>query len=191
MPVHHSGKSIFQIQHEFNQFQRTLPNLIGAEAVNFFKFSFRRQGFVDKGGNKKWEKRKQSGGKNAGRAILTQSGRLRRSIRVVAKGFGFVKVGTDVPYAQIHNEGGTIQKAVSVRAHERHVHRGDTIEEEYTTKKGKKKKRTIKLQRVEKVRAHTRQMNTTIPQRQFIGESEFLTKRLTSKIEEKLKNIFL
>ena len=191
MPVQHSGKSIFQIQQEFNQFQRTLPQFIGTEAVNFFKFSFRRQGFVDKGGNKKWQKRKNSGGKNAGRAILTQSGRLRRSIRIVASGFSFVKVGTDVPYAQIHNEGGTIKGTVSVRAHERHVHRGDTIQEEYTVKKGKTKKRTIKLQRVEKVRAHTRTMNTTIPQRQFIGESDFLEKRLTAKIEAKLKDIIL
>ena len=62
------------------------------------------------------------------------SGRLKKSIRRIRVTQNSVTIGTDVPYAQIHNEGGTIKKTVSVKS-------------------------------------HRRKMNTTIPQRQFIGES--------------------
>ncbi len=53
--------------------------------------------------------RKRKDKKRPGRAILMNRGRLRNSIRGTIQGDTIV-FGTDVPYAKIHNEGGTIQR---------------------------------------------------------------------------------
>lgn len=83
----------------------TFPVLAGNEAVNFFQDSFRKQGFA--GVNQQtWKKRKTDKNKHdTGRAILVKSGRLKRSIRRMRADWQSVIVGTDVPYAEIHNEG--------------------------------------------------------------------------------------
>jgi phage gpG-like protein len=84
--------------------------LIGNEAKNFFVNSWRLQGFDDKS-VQKWVARKKQDKKRAGRAILVDSGDLRRSIirEPVNKSQLSVKISTDVPYAKIHNEGLTMK----------------------------------------------------------------------------------
>jgi phage gpG-like protein len=79
--------------------------LIGNEAKNFFVNSFRLQGFEDRT-VEKWKPRKKEG-KRKGRAILVDSGDLRRSIirQPVNKAQLSVKISTDLVYAKIHNEG--------------------------------------------------------------------------------------
>lgn len=80
--------------------------LIGNEAKNFFVNSFRLQGFEDKS-VEKWKPRKTQTKRNIGRAILVQSGDLRRSIirQPVNKANLSVKISTDLVYAKVHNEG--------------------------------------------------------------------------------------
>ena len=80
--------------------------LIGNEAKNFFVNSFRVQGFEDKSVDK-WKPRKKQTKRNIGRAILVQSGDLRRSIirQPVNKANLSVKISTDLVYAKVHNEG--------------------------------------------------------------------------------------
>ncbi len=75
--------------------------VIGTAAVNDAKENFRRQGFA----GVPWAHRKTDGRKDKGRAILVKSGHLRNSIRIVSIGSGSVTIGTDVPYARVHNEG--------------------------------------------------------------------------------------
>lgn len=84
--------------------------LIGNEAKNFFVNSFRKQGFEDRS-VVKWKPRKKQDKKRAGRAILVDSGDLRRSIirEPVNKSQLQVKISTDLPYAKIHNEGGMMK----------------------------------------------------------------------------------
>ncbi len=81
--------------------------LIGNEAKNFFVASFRKQGFDDRN-VQPWKPRKKEG-KRKGRAILVDSGDLRRSIvrEPVNKTQLSVKISTDLPYAKVHNEGTT------------------------------------------------------------------------------------
>ena len=81
--------------------------LIGNEAKVFFVNSFRLQGFEDRS-VQKWTPRKKQDKKRSGRAILVDSGDLRRSIirEPVNKSQLSVKISTDLPYAKIHNEGG-------------------------------------------------------------------------------------
>ncbi|MCT4698468.1 phage virion morphogenesis protein [Tenacibaculum haliotis] len=137
-------------------------NEAGVIAVRFSKDRFRKKNWVDKS-QKSWAPRKR---KTRG-SILVQSGRLKRSIRKISEGKYYVLIGTDVPYAQIHNEGGVIKTTARVRAHSR-------------TRKGRSKPI--------KIRAHTRKMNTKIPQRQFLGESAVLIRRLENHLYEQVTN---
>jgi phage gpG-like protein len=87
-----------------------IRNQAGVLAVNHFKQSFIKGGFTDNG-FEAWKIPKRKKGKNAEktrkgtRATLVKSGTLKRSIRVT-KTSGFdIAIGSDLPYAQVHNEG--------------------------------------------------------------------------------------
>lgn len=111
---------------KFSEFQRRLralkelkkilPGIVGNQARNFFVDSWAKQGFTDNALDK-WQevKRRIEGtkaykypkGKKLGRrtrAINVETGRLRRSIRILHQGFARVVVGTTIEYAQYVNE---------------------------------------------------------------------------------------
>ena len=86
--------------------QKSLNNFVvemGTDAKNHFVKSFRNQGFEDKS-IVKWKPRKRLE-QGRSRAILVKSGDLRRSIRVINKSHRSITLGSDLPYAQIHNDG--------------------------------------------------------------------------------------
>jgi len=155
---------------------RQLPDWAGREAVGFYTDSWRRQGYINTGYSK-WQARKKTDKKGQSRAILTKTGRLRRSIRDRVAGQK-VTIYTDVPYAQVHNEGLAVQAVQTVKTHKRRAHR----------RKGKKVKETT-------VQAHTRTINTQMPQRQFMDIpnkpiSPFLEKRIVAHVARALDKIF-
>lgn len=76
--------------------------VMGVEATNHFVKSFSNQGFTDETIDK-WKPRKSL--RDIGRNILIKSGNLRRSIRVKSRTFRSVVIGSDLPYAQTHNDG--------------------------------------------------------------------------------------
>lgn len=97
--------------------QKSLNDFIvvmGTDAKNHFVKSFRNQGFED-ASIEKWQPRKgeiMSSGiakvrrkDKSSRAILVKTGDLRRSIRVLNKSYRSITLGSDLPYAQIHNDG--------------------------------------------------------------------------------------
>lgn len=73
--------------------------------INFFKDSFNKQGWTDNGFTP-WPPRKTG---SDGRGILIKTTNLRDSIRVMESSPLRIVYGTSVPYAQIHNQGGTIE----------------------------------------------------------------------------------
>lgn len=152
---------------------RALPRIVGNIAVNFYKDRFSRQGWQDER-FEPWTKRKRED--RRARAILVKTGRLRRSIRIVSQTHNSVTVGTSVPYAQIHNEGGTIKANQSVKSH---------------TRKGHKRKKDEKLITVKShpVKAHSRTISTTIPKRQFMGASALLIRRIVMQVNKGLAKI--
>lgn len=92
------------------RFYRQVPNRAATIAVAFSKDRFREQAWVDVR-TERWQKRRERGRqarKNQGRAILVKSGRLKRSVRKIRVGSNVAVIGTDVPYAAIHNYGGKI-----------------------------------------------------------------------------------
>lgn len=145
-----------------NHFLSKTTSEAGIIAVQFSKDRFRQKNWVGKT-QQSWtpRKRKKSG------SILVKSGRLKRSIRKISEGKYYVLIGTDVPYAKIHNEGGVIKKTARVRAHSR-------------TRKGRNQPIKIK--------AHSRNMNIKIPKRQFMGESAVLIRRLENHLYEQVTN---
>lgn len=160
-------------QHDFitrlNNLQKAmnrLPNKVAIEAVRFSKERFEQQNWI--GDNTEpWKRRKpvSESATRSRRGILTDSGRLRRSIRKVRADSDTVVVGTDVPYAEIHNTGGTYNVSQSVKAHER-----------------KAFQRNGRPVRAHMVSAHRRSMTIHMPRRQFIGNSPYLSKRLIRMI---------
>lgn len=174
------------LQKEFKQFYRQVPRLASGTAVRFFKQNFRRQGWVYDGSISKWVKRAPGAKRNKGRAILISTGRLRRSIREIARGSDYISIGTDVEYAEIHNDGGNINGTFRVPAHVRKAHKVKA----HTRKIGGEEKRMKASTRsAAKVGSHTRKVNMKIPQRQFIGESPDVIKSVERAIFRKLDQI--
>lgn len=148
--------------HLIQKLSKKWPELAAVTAVNFSKERFIQKNWLGGDSFYKWEPRKRKGKGS----LMIKSGRLKRSIRKLKVTRNSVTIGTDVPYAEIHNEGGTINKSVNVSTHSR-------------TRKG----------RTERVRSHTRKMNVTMPERRFIGESKALTKRIERMLEKKMNDI--
>lgn len=158
---------------ELSKLYQKWTKLAAIEAVNFSKERFVRKNWVDNS-IERWKARKPSPDwaseeqKKASQrgSIMVRSGRLKRSVRKLSVTRNSVTIGTDVLYAQIHNEGGVINQKINIKAHTRE-------------RKG----------RTEQVKAHKRKRQVTIPKRQFIGESRLLLRRLERMVQLEIKNI--
>lgn len=149
------------------------PALVGGLAVQFFQDRFKRQGWLDRR-FEPWPKRKREDRNPRRRAILVKTGRLRRSIRVASRTASSVLVGTDVPYAQVHNEGFSGPVRQNVRAHNVRAH---------SRKRDGRRERV----RAHSRQAHARTMQQNIPQRRFMGESDLLNRRIERHLENELR----
>ena len=168
-----------KLQRECRQVIITLPGKMGTVIVNFSKERFRAQAWADNS-YQPWKARRRNGKKTSSRGILIKSGRLRRSIRIVRTTSNSVTVGSDVPYAQAHNEGFT--GSVSVRGHKRHNMKRRQMEV-------KGKKRNVKMSVGEfYVKAHDRRMD--LPQRQFMGESRMQRRLIENLILKEIQKVF-
>lgn len=84
--------------------KRNIPFLVSNNSKNFFLQSFRNQGFTDNS-LEKWQKRDNRSRRNSGRAILVDTGALRRSIKVSQSSFNKIVITSNLPYASVHNYG--------------------------------------------------------------------------------------
>lgn len=110
---------------------KQMPGRAATIAVNFSKERFRAQNWVNER-TEPWVKRKEGAKmarRNRGRAILVQSGRLKRSIRKVYVGTTRAIVGSDVPYAAVHNYGSGKESTgtFNVRTRRENTSRGQNI----------------------------------------------------------------
>lgn len=174
---------IQELERRFRSVIVRLPAIVGNEAVNFFLDSFRNQSFA---GNSMqiWPSRKDPNKwgkvKRPGRALLINTGRLRRSIRVVRSSFDSVTIGTDVPYAKAQNEGfkGTVVQ--SVKGYQRNVF-GKVKSSSGRTKKGIVGSQTVS--------PHQRTIKQNIPKRQFMGNSPYLNARIKRICEAEILKV--
>ena len=184
-----------QLVTDLNSFFKELPRWAGNEALNFYRDSFQRQAYIDQS-VKRWQNRKNDKStKRTGRSVLTQSGRLRRSLRLRVVG-NQINISTDVPYAKAHNEGELLNKTVAVRRHRRKVASHDT----HRTIAGKEGKKSSRIrfakdsQGFTYIKEHSRKMNTQLPQRQFVDIpnkpiSAFLEKRIALHVQKAIEKV--
>ena len=85
---------------------RTLRD-VRVELLKEFDRNFEREAFF----NERWARRKHHDDRSRG--LLVRTGTLRRSLRAEVTDCRSVRFFTDVPYARIHNEGGTITVTIS------------------------------------------------------------------------------
>ncbi len=157
---------------KLNSIYSVLPKKAGVIAVNFFKERFREGAWLDKT-KEKWKPRKRK--ENSKRGVLIKSGRLKRSIRVTKTTPESVTIGTDVPYAQIHNEGGKVDKTVQVSSHKVRAH-------------SRKRKGRTEFVKAHQVKAHSRKMSFVMPRRQFMGQSTVLNKQIEEMLINEIDN---
>jgi phage gpG-like protein len=145
---------------DFKQFTDKTLKDIEIKATELFDRNFEQQGFF----GAKWKPRKNDS--DPGRAILIGrgSGRLRKGIQATKRSNNTITWQFDVPYAKIHNEGGTIKATQNVRPFSRTI-------------KGK----------VQKVKSFSRKVNTKIPQRQFIGNHPLLRVAIQTIVDRNIK----
>lgn len=90
------------LQRRINLLVRETLKDIRTEALDEFDRNFEREAFF----NQKWARRKYNDDESRG--LLVRTGNLRRSITGRITDRDSVVIETTEPYAQIHNEGGTI-----------------------------------------------------------------------------------
>lgn len=107
------ARKILQAQKNLQRQLKGFIVVMGIDSKNHFVGSFRNQGFEDNT-IQRWKPRKNeiAGGIarvsrkfKGSRAILVKTGDLRRSIRVISKNYNSVTIGSDLVYAQVHNDG--------------------------------------------------------------------------------------
>lgn len=164
--------------------RKALPNEVAVLAVRFSKDRFRDQAWYDQN-KESWKARKQrrQGGKRKSQTILVNTGRLKRSIRKIKADQNEVKIGTDVPYAEIHNNGGKITASANVKSYTKKAH---SRKAHSRSRKGNIEAVPAQNVSSHRIKAHRRKMNTIIPQRQFIGNST----KLATDIEKLIVDRF-
>ena len=172
--------------------RRQLPVKIGRMAKDHFQENFRKGCFVNNG-LQQWPKSKrQLSGTSSAAAqygpLLSGRNHLFSSMKYTPSDYR-VKVANEVPYAAIHNEGGTVNPTVTPEM------RRFAWAMFYKSSGKKKGKKGSMLSNPDaerwKALALTKKSKLTvkIPKRQFLGESAELRKSINDKIEKELSKI--
>ncbi|PZP42163.1 MAG: hypothetical protein DI598_17255 [Pseudopedobacter saltans] len=160
-----------QLRAMMDYIENDVTTVIGVESVNHFKDNFQNEGFD----NQKWESRKTKRiGSTDGQKILSKSGDLAESIDYRVEG-STVVIYSDLPYAQIHNEGGKITVTPQMRKY--------FWANYYAAKDGGM------LDIADQYKAMALAKEITIEQRQFMGDSPPLLDSISNKIVRDLTRI--
>lgn len=168
---------------KFIAYRKELPMKVSGIAEEEFKGNFIRQGFeTDGGGVEKWQKRKaKRKNDDDGHAILIKSGRLRKGFKKKPD-FNTARVINDVPYAQIHNEGGTINHPARTRVLNFRKKRSGR-------NKGRVRFAKEKLAQYSQ-KVHSGAYKITMPQRPFMKTTSPLINKINKTVEEDVQKIY-
>lgn len=151
-----------------NYINTDAPLMAGRKTLIFIDDNFQKQGW-QAGLFQPWKKNK------SGRTpILIKAGHLRRSFNFQIS-TAVVRFYSNIKYAKIHNQGGTITALANVNQFQRKYGANSKKSGTYT------------------VKAHTRKMNTKIPRRQFAPyeghESSVMNNAIISELQAKITSI--
>lgn len=166
-----------------------IPRRAATMAVNFSTDRFRAQNWADFT-REPWKARSvntwRKKAERPGRAILVKSGRLRRSIRVISISADRIIIGTDVPYAEVHNDGFSGKVKQTVKKHTRKRY-GRVSSTNLETRKTTSRRGRIGES---EVKEHERTIDQNIPRRRFIGSSAVLNRQLERMITVEIVRAF-
>ena len=183
-------KVIRELQQRINRYIRLTLKDIKTEAKEEFDRNFQREAFF----TEKWKRRRYA--QDETRGILQQSGTLRKSIRAEImednKGVAFT---SSVPYARIHNEGGTITVTRRMKGYfwikYRQAVGGIARTKAGKARNSRKNRQISRDAEFYKAMALKKTGSTImIPRRQFIGRHPDLEKLLDEIAMENLKKVF-
>lgn len=157
-----------------------LPKIIANDTVKFFEDSWKKKGWDDNGITKWKEPRRRLKGKGAARtrAILVQTGQLRKDFVVARQTFNKIVIINTKDYAAVHNEGLTIYKQ------SRRVVLNFRVGNSGKSRFAKLKNANFQQDAV--IPEHDIKM----PQRQFMGQSRTLDRQVLEKIDNVIKDIW-
>ena len=167
----------------------SLPKILANSTKKFFLASWEKQGWDDNGITK-WAPRKKNK-KAIGRAVLVKSGALRRAVNASLKSatFDSIKFSVDLPYAQIHNEGGVINKQSRDIALRRRIDaKGNFIKQK--TNINLHVIASSKHKRVGTTFHHIGSHSINMPQRKYMGDSASLRKIQIGIVQKEIDKIF-
>lgn len=178
-----------------------LPRKLGVLAVQHFKQNFRDSGFRNRG-LQPWKRslREVSGDKRASsryKTLTSARNHLMNSTESIV-GKGYVSIVNSVPYASIHNEGGTIHQNIPISPDMRKF-AWAMFFKSAGIRKGKKSKgatssenlspEALKWRGLALTKKSTLSRSIQIPKRQFIGDSQELTEIVTNEIEQTIEKV--
>lgn len=170
--------------------RRKIPVIAGRMAKDHFQDNFRKGGFVDNG-LRPWtpSKRLSSGGTSASShygTLLSSRNHLFSSIAYAPAPYS-VTVRNNVPYATVHNDGGTVSPAVTPAMRRYAWFR---FFRETGGKSGGRKAPSPQASRW-KALALTKKskLRIRIPRRRFIGESADLSAKISKRLEAEIIRI--
>lgn len=169
-----AGGEAMSLEQKLNNALAGLPLVLAKAAVNWTLENYKRQQW----NGTAWPGRKKETSKTRGRALLVQSGRQRRGIQVIGdNSFGVL----GVPYARIHNEGGTIThpartRQMTFKSYKSGKRKGKTLFAKNNTKASFSKK------------VNSGSYTINIPQRKFIGNSPQLREYLINEVKIYIKS---
>ena len=167
--------------------RRTLPVKVGRMAADFYKENFRLGGFRD-GALQPWAKTLRQ--RLGGRSVKSQYGPLMSGRENLRRSIGYtpgdarVTIGTSVPYAAIHNKGGSVTTHPRVTPKMRKF-----AWRQYFEAGGKKSPEAEKWKALALTKKSRLNVTANIPRRQFIGQSRELNEKIRRCIEEELARI--
>lgn len=147
---------------------------MGTHAVNFAHENFEKEGFQG-ASFEPWAPRKKETRKTKGKKILTNTAQLRNNTHFNIEGDSVV-IRNNVPYAKIHNEGGTIDHPERSQVMNFKRGRGGKL------KLGKIQTLSQRNKIVAQAKATVGAHSTSMVKRQFIGYSPVLNKRIEPMI---------
>lgn len=159
---------------DFSQLRKTLLDdvriIAETEGLNHFQESFTKGGFTD-ATFQAWQPR--GGNVGAGRSILTSSGALRDALHIASSSKNHIVFANDMPYAKIHNEGGTIKVPITAKSRKYfwYMYKQTGVAMWKGMALSKKEHISIK-----------------IPQRQFMGDSVVLMQTMQNQVFDHIKN---
>lgn len=153
---------------------KDILEIVAIESINHFKQSFEDEGFTDRSLDK-WDTRKTKRLSRNESKTLSDRGELSESIDYRIDGNTII-IFSDKPYAQIHNEGGTITVTPKMRS--------------FFLFKMQEAIDYGSIEIAEFWRAMFFSDEIKMPKRQFIGKSEMLDAKVIDKIMRELDNIF-